>query len=331
MANGFFLGGAAEGISSANKQDLAERTLTADTDLRRRGIEIQQQTADRLERQSVLERADKAVADTMATVGEVIKAGVAAGKDANTIMKAVTPLVQSAKQIGAKVGKDPTALDAQVQALLAQPTMTEAATAAGTAEGIKRGTSAIAEAKVLTGAGVDPDATKWKEPKDRVSAENALRDDYIKNSSDYIKIRDAKNRIDTVEDTGAGDIALVFQYMKILDPGSTVREGEFATASNAAGVPSAVLAQYNKLLGGGLLDTKARKEIRQQADKLYSAQAAQHDKMTTKFADIAKRQNLRVDNVIVDLSPAERKATFNDRFGATGAIPPPPPGFNLIK
>jgi len=34
--------------------------------------------------------------------------------------------------------------------------------------------------------------------------------------------------------------------MKILDPGSVVREGEFATAQNSAGIPERIRAKYNR-------------------------------------------------------------------------------------
>lgn len=302
MANGFFLGGAAEGIQSANKQALAEQTLAQDTGLRTRGLDIQERAQKRVEQQGVLERADKAIAETMGTVGETIKAGLAAGKDPQSLLKVVQPLVESAKALGARIGKPPESFDAQVQALVAQPGLLETATAAGTATAAK----SIAEERALGAAGGEPGATRWKDPKDRVSAENSLRDDYLKQSQTFITMRDAKSRLDSIETTGAGDMALVFTYMKLLDPGSTVREGEYATASNAAGVPSAVQGLYNKMVGGGVLDAKARTQIKSQAGKFYERAAAQHDKLSTQFANTAKRQGLRVDNVIVDLSPSER-------------------------
>lgn len=51
----------------------------------------------------------------------------------------------------------------------------------------------------------------------------------------------------------ASQISLVFSYMKALDPTSTVREGEFATVQNAAGVPEQVRNQYNKVMSGNFL------------------------------------------------------------------------------
>ena len=48
--------------------------------------------------------------------------------------------------------------------------------------------------------------------------------------------------------TGAGDAAIVFGYMKMLDPTSVVREGEQATTRNAVGVPEAIRGMYNQRL-----------------------------------------------------------------------------------
>lgn len=49
---------------------------------------------------------------------------------------------------------------------------------------------------------------------------------------------------------GPASIALVFKFMKALDPQSVVRESEFATAENSAGVPESVRNMYNKLMEG---------------------------------------------------------------------------------
>lgn len=50
--------------------------------------------------------------------------------------------------------------------------------------------------------------------------------------------------------SGPASIALVFKFMKALDPTSVVREGEFATAENSAGVDEKVRNVFNKLLNG---------------------------------------------------------------------------------
>ena len=53
--------------------------------------------------------------------------------------------------------------------------------------------------------------------------------------------------------SGPSSIAMVFKFMKALDPTSVVRESEFATAENSSGVPENVRNIYNKLVNGGKL------------------------------------------------------------------------------
>lgn len=313
--NGFFAGGMAEGMMNAQKQGLEESRLSQDTALRSRGLDLQSRQVDiseragkRAESQALIAQADKQIADTMGIVSETIKNGIAAGRDPAKIQEVVAPLVASAKSIAGKIGRNPASLDAMVQASLFQPTPAEAGAAAGTT----KGSAAVAESRVKEKAGID--TALIDDPVKKVQAEGSLRDDYLKQAAPYITIRDAKNRIDQIEKTGAGDVALLFQYMKILDPGSTVREGEFATAANVAGVPGQIEALRKRVLGEGQLPEAARKQILSQANKLYQAAANQHDKLQNSFAGIAKRSGLSIDNVVVNLAP-------------NGAIPPPPPGF----
>lgn len=99
----------------------------------------------------------------------------------------------------------------------------------------------------------------------------AISDDLVRDSGQYIKGREAWRRLMAVEPTEAGDLALIFNFMKVLDPDSTVREGEAASVQNAAGVPDAVLTLYNRLLKGGeRLDPIRRQDIRRQAGLAYA-------------------------------------------------------------
>ena len=325
MANGFFLGGAAEGMESAAKQALARDTLTSDTDIRNRGLSIQdraqtlaEKNAARTANQSVLERVDKQVSDTMAIVADTVKSALATNKDPETIRKAITPLVDSAKSLTAKAGGDPNALDARVGALFVSPTGSDTAaatvqSAAATAQGKVEGeqTGKINAAKARGDANLGPEFEK-----DKVSAENTLRDDYTKASSNFYTMRDAKSRLDNLDKSGAGDMALVFQFMKMLDPTSTVREGEYASAANSGGVPSSVQALYNKALGEGSIGDKARSGIMSQSLRFFEAASKQHDKIQTNYANIAKRQGINPDNVIVD--PREDRAITGKTPGGIG-------------
>lgn len=71
--------------------------------------------------------------------------------------------------------------------------------------------------------------------------------------------------------TGPASIALVFKFMKALDPTSVVREGEFATAEQSAGVPEKVRNIYNKLVEGERLGDKQIEQFIETAKQLSNA------------------------------------------------------------
>ena len=70
-------------------------------------------------------------------------------------------------------------------------------------------------------------------------------------------------------DSAAGDMSLIFAYMKMLDPDSVVREGEQATAEAARGIPDSVLNLYNKAIDGKKMGLTQRKDFVTVARKLF--------------------------------------------------------------
>ena len=100
-----------------------------------------------------------------------------------------------------------------------------------------------------------------KEQRGRVLS---LLDDYDQQTKDTRVVLDQSIKIDflgksslsTNTDAGtraASQIGLIFSYMKMLDPSSTVREGEYATAQNTVGVPDKIRNIYNKTIDGSFL------------------------------------------------------------------------------
>ena len=74
--------------------------------------------------------------------------------------------------------------------------------------------------------------------KDRLQAERDFRTEYTKRTESLTEARRNFQVINSSmeADSAAGDIALVTSFMKMLDPGSVVRETEFANARDTAGL-----------------------------------------------------------------------------------------------
>jgi len=101
---------------------------------------------------------------------------------------------------------------------------------------------------------------------------NDLRAEYFKRTQEnnYLDILNSYNKVANTTDTPAGDVSLIFAYMKMLDPGSVVREGEFATAENTAGVPEQVRKIYNKVIKGKRLSANQRQAYVAEANAVFA-------------------------------------------------------------
>ena len=103
-----------------------------------------------------------------------------------------------------------------------------------------------------------------------------LSKDFVSQSSDFKKQVDAYNRIvSSAEDpSAAGDVAVVFNYMKMLDPGSVVRESEFALAASTGGLDEAIKNKFGKVATGEILGF-TRDDFVDRAGKIYSGSLEQ--------------------------------------------------------
>tara|TARA_R110000796_G_scaffold103175_2_gene212324 strand:- start:1522 stop:2856 length:1335 start_codon:yes stop_codon:yes gene_type:complete len=128
--------------------------------------------------------------------------------------------------------------------------------------------------------------------------EKELRNTVYKSNTDSQKVFGAYERIKASKPNAAGDMAMIFNYMKMLDPGSTVREGEFATAQNATGVPDRIINMYNNITEGERLNPEQRKQFLDQAGSLNNAAQISADKHITEQLDVAKAYNLSPEKIL---------------------------------
>jgi hypothetical protein len=142
--------------------------------------------------------------------------------------------------------------------------------------------------------------------------EQGLRKEFTALSKDFIKVRDAHTRVlRSAEDpSSAGDLALIFNYMKVLDPGSVVRESEFATAESAQAaigdleeqgslVPNFVKRRIAKLVEGTRLLPEQRKDFVDRSSTLFKGQQKNQGELEKSFGSIAKRSKTNPENVVI--------------------------------
>lgn len=89
--------------------------------------------------------------------------------------------------------------------------------------------------------------------------------------------------------SAANDLAMIFAYMKMLDPGSVVREQEFANAQNAAGVPDQIRNAYNKALRGERLNIEQRAQFVSSARQIADQASREITNLTREYQGIAEQ------------------------------------------
>lgn len=159
--------------------------------------------------------------------------------------------------------------------------------------------------------------------KDAWTAHQQLSDDLRQESGAFLEQRAAFGRIKAsiTDPSSAGDMALIFNFMKLLDPASTVREGEFATAQNAGGVPDIVLTAYNNMLRNGeRLDPERREDFATRSAALYEQAVAEQRERNGRY--LQQGRNIGVpENWLGDLalpveSPGEMPGSFGEKVQA---------------
>jgi hypothetical protein len=145
--------------------------------------------------------------------------------------------------------------------------------------------------------------------------EDKLRNDFVAQTKPYQVQSEFYGRIETAakDPSAAGDLALIYSFMKLLDPGSTVLAGEYATAANAGSIPERIYSQYNRLVSGELLGDEEKGTIRKdyldRARRIYEQSTKDYQRTKAVFDERARRYHLDPANVTQDLgSTAERTA-----------------------
>lgn len=108
--------------------------------------------------------------------------------------------------------------------------------------------------------------------------ENSLRSQYLGQAKTFQDVARAAGSVRSLSQdmNPAEQMGLIFQTMKMLDPGSTVREGEYANAQNTTGVYGQMWNAYNKAMTGEGLNPTQVKDFRSMIDGLYNAAEGQY-------------------------------------------------------
>lgn len=123
---------------------------------------------------------------------------------------------------------------------------------------------------------------------------SGLRKEYQNATKDFGVVSDAYGRIKATANsvTPAGDLSMIYAYMKMLDPGSVVRESEFALAQNAKPLLDRLGISWDAVKSaweGTKLQPQVRADFLKQAESLYQQQLQQKGQVDEQYNTLASR------------------------------------------
>lgn len=103
---------------------------------------------------------------------------------------------------------------------------------------------------------------------------------------------------------GPGDLAIVYEFMKALDPTSVVRETEYDTAAKSGNIFAGAFARYNGYLkeDGGILPEAVKRSFMSIINAKFKVAERQYENVVKEYETMAIRQGLDPKNVIINYS-----------------------------
>jgi hypothetical protein len=233
-------------------------------------------------------KADKAVADAVTAQAT---AGTAEEKAAADLLKAQADATKA--DIQAQFEEKNQKADIKKKA--ADLGLTTAQTNKVLVETRKAGTEAKKAALELEAfkktGGIDPDKVFGYEEK--------IRKEYQTRTGKYRELDGTFSNIKTsaASANGPGDIALITSFMKMLDPGSVVRETEFATGRDTAGLYANLQNRLQKAQNGQFLNKTQRDEYVALSKQYLDASKKRANEEKESLGKVVKNYGLNPENV----------------------------------
>lgn len=147
-----------------------------------------------------------------------------------------------------------------------------------------------------------PGAKSTEERKVAFDQADKLRDEWNKATAPFVLTQNAYNTMQRAQEnpSAAGDLSMIFGFMKMLDPTSTVREGEAASVQNAGGISDRVRNVYNSILSGERLTEEQRKDLVSQSENLFKVSQKHYDNTKEQYGSLADHFGVPRKAVLVE-------------------------------
>jgi hypothetical protein len=153
----------------------------------------------------------------------------------------------------------------------------------------------------------------------------ALSDDFRQEAADsVIRMKSFRTIREAARvPSAAGDLSMIFAFMKMLDPTSVVRESEQASAAEARGVPEAVWSLYNRMLTGERLGPNQRDDFVNQAQLQFEGARVELRELSSVYEQRGLQQGIPSEmagSVVIDYESILGLSDATDE--SSGAVQP---------
>jgi hypothetical protein len=164
-------------------------------------------------------------------------------------------------------------------------------------------------------------------PKETFKNERDLRNDFqgLPTTKAFKEVQNSYDQITTAlnNPSAANDLAAATKFMKLLDPGSVVRESELGMAMAATGQLDRMANYYNMLKTGQKLTPQQRQDFKASAEQLYGAATNRYNETANEYRNLAQEYELSPERIAKPVatskpqspSPAGKVRRYNPTTG----------------
>lgn len=167
----------------------------------------------------------------------------------------------------------------------------------------------------------------------KIKLEGELRDDYRKDSTNFVEIARQAKIIESSlnDDSAAATLASATAFMKMLDPGSVVRESELAMAMKTNGALDRMGNYINVIQSGRVLTAQQKADFAKLIKAYSNASKEAQRNLNKKYGQISSEYGLDSKRVVVyDVDNNDKPTTIN--HGDTlNELPPTAPKGAVAK
>ena len=137
----------------------------------------------------------------------------------------------------------------------------------------------------------------------RLTSETDLRKEYsgLPAIKEFSTVQTAHKQVISAlnNPSAANDLAAGTKFMKLLDPGSVVRESELGLAMAATGAIDLMGNYVQRLQNGERLNPAQRADFKKAAELAYKAAEDTYNQISNQYVDLANSYNLNPNNIVL--------------------------------